>query len=83
MSDTVTRKYRGDMQLHLYRRARLADSEHAYLIHLCQENELYPARHPRNMVGINEPSSQGFCDRCRSCDVADRRARRTTQEPGR
>jgi hypothetical protein len=68
-----------DMQLHLYRREQLADSRFVYLISLCQENEMYPDRHPRNMVAINQLSGNGFCDRCVSRDVADRRARRTAQ----
>jgi hypothetical protein len=79
MGDTVTREYRMDMQLHLYRRAHLADPAHVYLFALCQESAMYPARHPRDMVAINQLSGNGFCDRCASCDVADRRARRTAQ----
>src|SRR4030081_2727566 len=69
-SDTVTREYRMDMQLHLYRRARLDDPAYRNLIPLCQENEMYPARHPRDMVAINQLSGNGFCDRCSSCDQA-------------
>ena len=75
----VTREYRIDMQLHLYRRAQLADPRFRYVIPICQENEHYPERHPRHMVAINQLSGNGFCDRCVSCDVADRRARRTAQ----
>jgi hypothetical protein len=77
--DPVTREYRMDMQLHLYRRAHLEDPAYRYLIPVCQESEMYPDRHPRNNVSINQLSGQGFCDRCASCDVADRRARRTAQ----
>jgi hypothetical protein len=41
-------------RLHLYGRAPLEDPAERYLIPLCQENEMYPARHPRDMVAINE-----------------------------
>jgi hypothetical protein len=79
VSDTLTREYRMDMQLHLYRRAQLDDPEYRYLISLCQENEMYPARHPRYLVAINQLSGNGFCDRCASCDVAGRRERRASR----
>ena len=77
--DTVTREYRMDTQLHLYRRAHLADARFRYVIPLCQESAMYPARHPRDLVAINQLSGNGFCDRCVSCDVADRRERRATR----
>ena len=79
-ADTVTREYRMDMQLHLYPSAHLANPAERYLIPLCQENEYYPARHPRDMVAINQLSGSGFCDRCSSCDVADRRERRAAKQ---
>jgi hypothetical protein len=79
-ADTVTREYRMDMQLHLYRRAHLADPAERYLIPLCQENKCYPARHPRDMVAINQLPGSGFCDRCSSCDVTDRRERRAARQ---
>jgi hypothetical protein len=79
-SDAVTREYRMDMQLHLYRRGHVENPAERYLIPLCQENELYPARHDRDMVGINQLSGTGFCDRCASCDVADRRERRAAKQ---
>jgi hypothetical protein len=74
--DTVTREYRNDMQLHLYRRAHLADTAYRYLIPRCEESAMYPARHPRDKVSINRLSGNGFCDRCVSCDAADRRVTR-------
>jgi hypothetical protein len=81
--ETVTREYRLDMQLHLYRRDHIADARFHYVIPLCQENAMYPARHPRDMVGINQLSGTGFCDRCSSCDVADRRERRAAMQRAR
>jgi hypothetical protein len=73
---TVTREYRMDMQLHLYWRAHIADPRFQYLTPLCEENSVYPERHSRDMVGIEQPTGNGFCDRCSSCDVASRRERR-------
>jgi hypothetical protein len=70
----VTREFRMDMQLHLYRRGHLDNPAEPYPIPLCQENEMYPARHPRDMIGINQLSGQRL-DRCASCDVADRQRR--------
>jgi hypothetical protein len=72
--DPVTREYRMDTQLHLYRRADLAVPDHAHVIPLCQESEIYPARHPRDMVGVPRLPGQRL-DRCASCDVADRQRR--------
>ena len=80
VADTVTREYRIDMQLHLYRRDQLADPRFVYLIPRCEESTMYPARHSRDMVTINQLSGGGFCDRCASCDVADRRERRTARQ---
>jgi hypothetical protein len=78
--DAETREYRIDTQLHLYRRAHLADTELCYLVPLCEENAEYPERHSRNMVGLEEPTStNGRCGRCSSCDVADRRERRAAK----
>jgi hypothetical protein len=79
VSEPVTREYGMDMQLHLYRRDQLADPRFVYLIPRCEESKMYPDRHPRDMVGINQLSGNGFCDRCASCDVADRRERRASQ----
>jgi hypothetical protein len=80
VADTATREYRMDMQLHLYRRDQLADPRFVYLIPRCEESKMYPARHSRDMVTINQLSGGGLCDRCASCDVADRRARRTARQ---
>jgi hypothetical protein len=58
------------------RRAHLADLAYRYPIPLCPENEMYPERHPLDEVSINQLSGNGFCHRCVSCDVADRRVTR-------
>jgi hypothetical protein len=73
------REYRVDTQLHLYRREHLADTQLRYVVPLCEENTVYAGRHLRTMVGLEEPTSYGFCDRCSSCDVADRRERRAAK----
>jgi hypothetical protein len=56
VADTATREYRMDMQLHLYRRDQLADPRFVYLIPRCEESKMYPARHSRDMVTINQLS---------------------------
>jgi hypothetical protein len=74
VSDAVTREYRMDMQLHLYRRTHVENPAERYLIPLCQESKWYPARHPRDMVAVNQlPGS--FITRCGSCGAAEPRER--------
>jgi hypothetical protein len=77
--EPVTREYRKDMQLHLYRRDHIADLQFRFLIPLCQENAMHPARHSRDMVAINQLPGQRL-DRCASCDVAARRERRAAKQ---
>lgn len=80
-SAPVTREYRMDMQLHLYRRGHLENPAERYLIPLCQENKMYPARHDGEMVGVPQLPGQRL-DRCSSCDVADRRERWAAKQRG-
>jgi hypothetical protein len=77
--DIVTREYRDDTQLHRYRSAHINDDRYRYVIPLCEEAEMYPDRHPRDLVAVNHLEG-GYLDRCSACDVAVRRVLRSARQ---
>jgi hypothetical protein len=69
--DFALREFPEDGQAHLYRKRELADPGIEWLIPWCQEDELYPARHPRDEVFSRFLQTTRVCHQCgvRECGV--------------
>lgn len=64
------REFLYDGSLHWYRKAELADPNVAFLKPWCQEDTLYPDRHPRLEVrqrGVPDRRNAPFKGPCRTC----------------
>jgi hypothetical protein len=80
--DFVTREFLEDGAFHLYRKSDLADPACQWLVPWCQEDSLYPDRHPRVEVVGQFVKADAFCPRCGARNKHSLDTRGQVWEPG-